>query len=115
MGLILPTFLYLPYVVSQELFAVFVLVPVAFLLYRRLVIKPARFSGDPVHGGDAVFILSMIAALMVSLLILFAAEVHNGAPSAGRIISSLLAPMFNGMSTETVHMIARSAGGSMRC
>ena len=60
----LPRFLYLPYVVSQELFAVFVLIPVAFLLYRRLVIKPARFRNDPVHGGDAVFILSMIAALM---------------------------------------------------
>lgn len=105
--LILPTFLYLPYVVSQELFAVFVLIPVAFLLYRRLVIKPARFSGDPVHGGDAVFILCMIAALMISLLILFAAEQYNGAPSTGRVISSWLVPMFNGLSNDTVHVIAR--------
>ena len=48
----LPRFLYLPYVVSQEVFAVFVLIPVAFLLYRRLVIRPARFRNDPVHGGD---------------------------------------------------------------
>ena len=83
---ILPRFLYLPYVVSQEVFAVFVLVPVAFLLYRRLVIRPARFSGDPVHGGDAVFILSMIAALMVSLLVLFAADLRTGASPDGRVI-----------------------------
>ncbi len=104
---ILPRFLYLPYVVSQELFAVFVLIPVAFLLYRRLVIRPARFRNDPVHGGDAVFILSMIAALMVTLLVLFAAEQRAGATSDGRVISSLLVPMLGGMPAESAHMLAR--------
>jgi Fe-S oxidoreductase len=107
--LILPRFLYLPYVVSQELFAVFVLLPVAFLLYRRLVIRPARFRGDPVHGGDAVFILSMIAALMVSLLVLFAADLRVGASPDGRVISSLLLPLFNGVSVETAHTVSRIA------
>ncbi len=105
----LPGFLYLPYVVSQELFAVFVLIPVAFLLYRRLVIKPARFRNDPVHGGDAVFILSMIAALMVSLLLLFAMEIRTGASTDGRVISRMLASLFGGVSTETAHIVARSA------
>jgi len=106
---ILPRFLYLPYVVSQELFAVFVLIPVAFLLYRRLVIKPARFSGDPVHGGDAVFILSMIAALMVSLLLLFAMDIRVGASTDGRVVSSALASLFSGVSPETAHVVARTA------
>jgi len=105
--LLLPRFLYLPYVVSQELFAVFVLIPVAFLLYRRLVIRPARFSGDPVHGGDAVFILSMISALMVSLLVLFAADLRVGASPDGRVISALLLPLFGGMSVETAHVVSR--------
>jgi len=105
----LPRFLYLPYVVSQELFAVFVLIPVSFLLYRRLVIKPARFRGDPVHGGDAVFILSMIAALMVSLLLLFAMEIRVGASTDGRVISSMLASRFGGVSPEAAHIVARSA------
>ena len=105
----LPGFLYLPYVVSQELFAVFVLIPVAFLLYRRLVIKPARFRNDPVHGGDAVLILSMIAALMVSLLLLFAMEIRTGASTDGRVISRMLASLFGGVSTETAHIVARSA------
>ncbi len=106
---ILPSFLYLPYVISQELFAVFVLIPVSFLLYRRLVIKPARFRNDPVHGGDAVFILSMIGALMVSLLLLFAMEIRTGAPTDGRVISHLLASLFSGVSPVTAHVIARSA------
>ncbi len=106
---ILPSFLYLPYVISQELFAVFVLIPVSFLLYRRLVIKPARFRNDPVHGGDAVFILSMIGALMVSLLLLFAMEIRTGASTDGRVVSRLLASLFSGVSPDAAHVIARSA------
>ena len=107
--LILPRFLYLPYVVSQELFAVFVLIPVVFLLYRRLIIRPARFRNDPVHGGDAVFILSMIAALMLSLLVIFAADLHAGASRDGRVISTLLLPLFSGLSSDTAHVIARAS------
>ncbi len=107
--LILPDLLYWPYVVSQELFAVFVLIPVTYLLYRRLVIKPKRFHVDPVHGGDAIFILSMIASLMVSLLIMFAADLQAGADSSGRVISSLLQPMFGGLSKESAETVARSA------
>ena len=106
---ILPHYLYLPYVISQELFAVFVLLPVSFLLYRRLVIKPARFRNDPVHGGDAVFILSMIGALMVSLLLLFAMEIRTGASTDGRVVSRLLASLFGGVSPDVAHVIARSA------
>ena len=102
---ILPNFLYLPYVVSQELFAVFVLIPVSFLLYRRLVIKPARFRNDPVHGGDAVFILSMIATLMVTLLLVFAMDVHLGEASRGRIVSSLIAIPFAGVSDIDARII----------
>ena len=109
-NVILPRFLYLPYVLSQELFAVFVLIPVAFLLYRRLVIKPKLFHVDPVHGGDAVFILSMIAALMVSLLILFAAELQAGTSSADwRVISPMIQSLMRGWSPETAHVVARSA------
>jgi Fe-S oxidoreductase len=102
---VLPRFLYLPYVVSQEVFAVFVLIPVAYLLYRRLVIKPKRF--DEVSGADAVFILSMIATLMLTLLLLFVMELRTGASPDGRIISGLLLPLFNGVSPDTAHVVAR--------
>ena len=104
---ILPRFLYLPYVISQEVFAVFVLIPVAYLLYRRLVIKPKRFA--EVSGADAVFILSMIATLMITLLLLFVMELRNGAPADGRIISGLLLPLFSGVSPDTAHTVARAA------
>jgi Fe-S oxidoreductase len=105
---ILPRFLYLPYVVSQEVFAVFVLIPVAYLLYRRLVIKPKRFTVDPVHGGDAVFILSMIATLMLTLLVVFAMDLRAGEPRDGRFISGLLADtVFSGVSPETAHTVSR--------
>jgi len=84
---------------------VFVLIPVAYLLYRRLVIKPKRF--DEVSGADAVFILSMIATLMLTLLLLFVMELRTGASPDGRIISGLLLPLFSGVSPDTAHVVAR--------
>jgi Fe-S oxidoreductase len=105
---LLPRPLYVAYLASQELFAVFVLFPVAYLLWRRLVIRPARFRGDPVHGGDAVFILGMIATLMVTLLLLFVGELKQpGADGTGRLVSGLLLPLFSGMSAEAAHTMAR--------
>ena len=105
---ILPRLLYVPYVFSQEIFAVFVLGPVAYLLYRRLVIRPKRFHVDPVHGGDAVLILSAIAVLMLTLLLLFVGEAKQpGADTTGRVITQLLLPLFGGMSTEAAHTMAR--------
>ncbi len=107
---ILPRLLYIPYVFSQEIFAVFVLAPVGYLLYRRLVIKPKRFHVDPVHGGDAVLILSAIAVLMLTLLLLFVGEAKQpGADLTGRVITSLLLPLFGGMSAETAHTMARAS------
>ncbi|HSA56991.1 MAG TPA: heterodisulfide reductase-related iron-sulfur binding cluster [Gemmatimonadaceae bacterium] len=64
--------LYAPFLLSQELFALFVLVAVSVLLYRRIVVKPARLQGDNVHSGDAILILSMIGALMVTLILAYA-------------------------------------------
>ncbi|MCE2901205.1 MAG: (Fe-S)-binding protein [Gemmatimonadaceae bacterium] len=103
---LLPRFLYVPYVFSQEVFAVFVLIPVAYLLYRRLVIKPKRF--DEVSGADAVFILSMIATLMVTLLLLFVGDaMQPGADTTGRVITAMLLPLFSGLSGEAAHTMAR--------
>jgi Fe-S oxidoreductase len=71
---VLPAPLYAAYTLSQELFALLVLGAVSVLLYRRLVTKPRRLQGDKVNSRDAVFILSMIAALMVTLLLAFGLE-----------------------------------------
>lgn len=105
---ILPRLLYVPYVFSQEIFAVFVLLPVGYLLYRRLVIKPRRFTVDAVHSGEAVLILSVIATLMVTLLLVFVGDAKQpGADMGGRVITSMLLPLFGGMSAETAHTMAR--------
>ena len=68
-GNFLPAPLFWVYTLSQEAFAVFVLVAVSVLLYRRIVVRPRRLQGDHVHSGDAILILSMIAVLMVTLLL----------------------------------------------
>ncbi len=108
-NVILPQLLYVPYVFSQEVFAVFVLIPVFYLLYRRLVIRPKRFTVDAVHSGEAVLILSVIAVLMITLLLLFVGEAKQpGADTSGRVITAMLLPLFGGMSAETAHVMARA-------
>jgi len=108
-NVILPQLLYVPYVFSQEVFAVFVLIPVFYLLYRRLVLKPKRFTVDAVHSGEAVLILSVIAVLMATLLLLFVGEAKQpGADTSGRVITAMLLPLFGGMSAETAHVMARA-------
>ncbi|MFL5577354.1 MAG: heterodisulfide reductase-related iron-sulfur binding cluster [Gemmatimonadaceae bacterium] len=67
---LLPDALYKLYLFSQESFALLVLGAVSLLLYRRLVVKPRRLQGDRIHSGDAIFVLSLIAGLMVTLFLL---------------------------------------------
>ncbi|NCW45817.1 MAG: 4Fe-4S dicluster domain-containing protein, partial [Gemmatimonadaceae bacterium] len=108
-NVILPQLLYVPYLFSQEVFAVFVLIPVFYLLYRRLVIRPKRFTVDAVHSAEAVLILSVIAVLMITLLLLFVGEAKQpGAESSGRVITAVLLPLFSGMSADTAHVMART-------
>ncbi len=104
---ILPQFLFIPYAISQELFCLLVLAAVMWLFYRRLVIRPKRFSGDSVHGGDALFILGMITVLMVTLLLTFAMEIRGGAPVSGRLVSAGIASAFGGLSADAAHTLGR--------
>jgi hypothetical protein len=68
-GMLLPAPLHAAYLLSQEAFAVLVLGAVGFLLYRRLVIKPKRLQGDNLEHWDALVVLSIIAALMLTLVL----------------------------------------------
>jgi Fe-S oxidoreductase len=103
----LPGPLYQAYLLSQELFAVFVLVAVSWLIYRRLVIKPKRLQGDKVHSGDAVFILLMIATLMITLVINGAMERVYAPESASqaRIVSYGLAAVLGFITPSTAHTV----------
>jgi Fe-S oxidoreductase len=99
------------FILSQELFAGFVLVAVAVLLYRRLVVRPRRLQGDNVHSGDAILILSMIGVLMVTLILTAAFDRILGLdhPMALEPVSSPVALLMSGISpaaARTAHDVS---------
>src|SRR5215216_6819743 len=102
----LPAPIYGLFLLSQELFAALVLAAVAVLLYRRLVVKPKRLQGDKVHSGDAVFILSMIAALMVTLFLIggFQGVFDPDAVGPFRPVAYALSRPFGALSPEAASM-----------
>jgi Fe-S oxidoreductase/nitrate reductase gamma subunit len=108
---ILPAPLYGLFLLSQELFAGLVLAAVAVLLYRRLIVKPRRLQGDNVHSGDAVFILSMIAALMITLFVsaVFERVVEVRHSAALQPLTSALAMALKGVPTGTAGAIATTS------
>ena len=101
----LPAPLYAAYALSQEAFGLLVLAAVTVLLYRRLVVKPRRLQGDNVHSGDAIFVLSMIAAIMITLFLLggFEAVAAPGSVGWSRPIALGLGQAFGGMSVGAAH------------
>lgn len=85
----LPGWLYAPFALSQELFALVVLAAAGYLIYRRLVIKPRRLQGDGVNTREAVVILSVISVLMLTLLLTNAMEAvvdRDSAAGYGRLV-----------------------------
>lgn len=98
---VLPSPIYSLYTLSQELFALLVLVAVGGLLYRRIVIKPARLQGDKVHSGDAILILGMIAVLMISLISLGAFDfaLHPSGATIFKPLSFALSHPLGGLSS----------------
>jgi len=105
-AVILPAPVYAFYILSQELFAVLVLAAVGVLLYRRIVVKPRRLQGDKVHSGDAILILSMIGALMVSLITLgaFGFALHPDSSTIFQPVSLALSHLIGGMSAGTLEL-----------
>ncbi len=101
---ILPAPIYSLFILSQELFALLVLAAVGVLLYRRIVVKPKRLQGDRVHSGDAILILSMIGALMVSLISLGAFDfaLHPDSGTMLQPVSLAVSHLFTGLSVGTL-------------
>lgn len=93
---------YALFMLSQEGFAVFVLAAVTVLLYRRIVVKPARLQGDNVHSGDAILILSMIAGLMITLIFTSAFDrvIEPQVPLALQPVSGPVSLLFAGVSAD---------------
>ena len=68
-ALLLPDALFAAYALSQDAFALLVLGAIGFAFYRRLVLHPRRLEGDETEHMDALIILGMIGALMLTLLL----------------------------------------------
>jgi len=101
-GNFLPAPLHWVFLLSQELTAGVVLVAVAALLYRRILVRPKRLQGDRVHSGDAILILAMIAALMVTLLLVSATQrvINSEHPVAVQPVSAPLAGILMALGTS---------------
>ena len=108
---LLPQPLHWLFLLSQELTAVAVLAAVSFLLYRRIVVKPKRLQGDGVHSRDAIFILSLIAGLMITLIITAAADRVLGAdyPMAVQPVSTPLSVAFGWLSPSAASALRETS------
>ena len=100
-GNFVPAPLHWVFLLSQELTAGAVLVAVAALLYRRILVRPKRLQGDRVHSGDAILILAMIAALMVTLMLVSATHrvIDSEHPVAVQPVSSPIAAVIMALGT----------------
>ena len=75
----------------QDLFAVLLLVVIVLAAYQRLILRPPRFSGS--NTTDAVVIYGLVVAIVVSMVLEFAASIAAGgdASAAWRPLSSAVA------------------------
>ncbi len=105
---ILPRPLWQLFMLSQEIFALIVLVAVCWLLWRRIVSPPKRLQGKEIHNTEAIIILCVIAGLMMTLYSTgafeYAAEPALRATHYGwfRPISSALGSLLTGFSYESL-------------
>ncbi len=96
-----------------EILGVLTLVAVITFLIRRNILKVKRLAMTELDGfpkKDANTILYIEVVLMCMLLIMNAAEgaiMMKEGTGNGFLISSMLAPMFSGMSVESLHIIER--------
>lgn len=96
-----------------EILGVLVIIACTIFLYRRNVMKIGRFHSTEMKGWpfkDANYILIIENVLMIALLVMNAAEANFPAEhrAAGPfLISGMIAPLFAGMSYETLHLIER--------
>ena len=97
---------------SFEVIAFLVLISVIIFWFRRMVVRIPRFWNKEMKGfpkNDALYILYFEMVLMSLFLIMNATDVHFQELNSGNIISQFLAPVFDGISIESVHIIERLA------
>lgn len=97
---------------SFEVLAVLVLVSVIVFWIRRNAIKLKRFLSAEMTGwpkNDGNIILYFEVVLMCLFLLMNATDTSFQNLDAGNLVSQYIAPLFDGMSTNSVYMIERTA------
>ena len=95
-----------------EILALLVFVSVIVFWLRRNIIKIKRFLSKEMTGwpkNDGNFILYFEMVLMTLFIVMNATDPGFQQAGIGNPISQFVAPWFSGMSTETIHLIERSA------
>jgi heterodisulfide reductase subunit C len=95
-----------------ELLAVLVFVAVIVFWLRRNIIKVKRFLNKEMTGwpkNDGNFILYFEMVLMSLFLLMNATDTHFQEAGVGNIVSQFIVPLFDGMNSDSIHLIERSA------
>lgn len=95
-----------------EILAILVLLAVIVFWTRRNVANIKRFLSAEMKGWpkkDANYILYFEVVLMTLFLTMNATDSHFQEAGVGNVISQFIAPIFDGFSTESLHIIERSA------
>ncbi len=97
---------------SFEILAALVLISVIIFWIRRMILRVPRFWNKEMKGfpkNDALYILYFEMVLMTLFLVMNATDTHFQQANSGNIISQFIAPLFNGFSAESIHVIERTA------
>lgn len=94
-----------------EILAVLVFISVVVFWIRRNIIKIKRFWNKemiswPKSDGNIILYFEMV--LMSLFLIMNATDIHFQEANAGNPISQFIAPVFSGISIDTLHIIERA-------
>jgi heterodisulfide reductase subunit C len=95
-----------------EVLAVLVFVAVIVFWLRRNIIKVKRFLNKEMTGwpkNDGNFILYFEMVLMSLFLIMNATDTAFQEAGVGNIVSQFIAPWFDGMNANSIHLIERGA------
>ena len=95
---------------SFEILAVLVLIAVILFWIRRMVLRIPRFWNKEMKGfpkNDALYILYFEMVLMTLFLVMNATDISFQQAGSGNVISQFIAPWFQELSVETIHLIER--------
>lgn len=95
-----------------EILALLVFVSVIVFWIRRNVVKIKRFWAKEMTSwpkNDANYILYIEMVLMLLFLVMNATDLRFQAMNNGNVVSQFIAPLFSGLSENTIHIVERTA------